>query len=83
MKFGMFFLGEYLHVITVSYLTVILFFGGGWDIPFLPFLNEQSAGWLPTLAPRSRVIWGSRSGLDDRPHHVGAMDPAPASDTTR
>src|SRR6266478_1157217 len=30
MKFGMFFLGEYLHVITVSYLTVILFFGG-WD----------------------------------------------------
>ena len=34
MKFGMFFLGEYLHVITVSYLTVILFFGG-WDLPFL------------------------------------------------
>ncbi len=34
MKFGMFFLGEYLHVITVSYLTVILFFGG-WDIPFV------------------------------------------------
>ena len=34
MKFGMFFLGEYLHVITVSFLTVILFFGG-WDFPFL------------------------------------------------
>ena len=34
MKFGMFFLGEYLHVITVSFLTVILFFGG-WDIPFV------------------------------------------------
>ena len=33
MKFGMFFLGEYLHVITVSFLTVILFFGG-WDFPF-------------------------------------------------
>ena len=27
MKFGMFFLGEYVHVITVSFLTVILFFG--------------------------------------------------------
>jgi NADH-quinone oxidoreductase subunit H len=26
----MFFLGEYLHEITVSFLTVILFFGG-WD----------------------------------------------------
>ena len=34
MKFGMFFLGEYVHVITVSFLTVILFFGG-WDFPFL------------------------------------------------
>jgi NADH-quinone oxidoreductase subunit H len=34
MKFGMFFLGEYLHVITVSYLTVILFFGG-WALPFV------------------------------------------------
>lgn len=34
MKFGMFFLGEYIHVITVSFLTVILFFGG-WDFPGL------------------------------------------------
>ncbi len=34
MKFGMFFLGEYVHVITVSFLTVILF-GGGWDFPLL------------------------------------------------
>lgn len=43
MKFGMFFLGEYLHVITVSYLTVILFFGG-WDVPFL--LDSGQGGWL-------------------------------------
>jgi len=43
MKFGMFFLGEYLHVITVSYLTVILFFGG-WDIPFVT--DQAQAGWL-------------------------------------
>jgi NADH-quinone oxidoreductase subunit H len=47
MKFGMFFLGEYLHVITVSYLTVILFFGG-WDIPFL--LDQEQSGWLFALA---------------------------------
>src|SRR3954468_14596574 len=44
MKFGMFFLGEYLHIITVSYLTVILFLGG-WDLPFIP----ESTGWFWSL----------------------------------
>ena len=43
MKFGMFFLGEYLHVITVSFLTVILF-GGGWGIPFVSMANRE--GWF-------------------------------------
>jgi NADH-quinone oxidoreductase subunit H len=33
-KFVMFFLGEYTHMITVSYLTAILFFGG-WHFPFI------------------------------------------------
>jgi NADH-quinone oxidoreductase subunit H len=47
MKFGMFFLGEYLHVITVSYLTVILFFGG-WDLPFV--LDQHQTGWLSAAA---------------------------------
>jgi NADH-quinone oxidoreductase subunit H len=46
MKFGMFFLGEYLHVITVSFLVVILFLGA-WDFPFL---NQYQTGWLPALA---------------------------------
>src|SRR5262249_30616571 len=46
MKFGMFFLGEYLHVITVSYLTVILFFGG-WDIPFIT--DQAQTGWFWAL----------------------------------
>jgi NADH-quinone oxidoreductase subunit H len=44
MKFGMFFLGEYLHVITVSYLTIILFFGG-WNIPFLLTGHQSGAFW--------------------------------------
>lgn len=33
MKFGMFFLGEFAHLITTGAL-VTLFFLGGWDIPF-------------------------------------------------
>jgi NADH-quinone oxidoreductase subunit H len=33
MKFGMFFLGEYAHLITTAGLITI-FFLGGWDIPF-------------------------------------------------
>jgi NADH-quinone oxidoreductase subunit H len=45
MKFGMFFLGEYLHVITVSFLTVILFLGG-WDFPFL---SQDQTGILSAL----------------------------------
>jgi NADH-quinone oxidoreductase subunit H len=46
MKFGMFFLGEYLHVITVSYLTVILFFGG-WDLPFI--LDQSQTGFFSAV----------------------------------
>jgi NADH-quinone oxidoreductase subunit H len=46
MKFGMFFLGEYVHVITVSFLTVILFWGG-WDFFFL---NQDQTGIISVLA---------------------------------
>jgi NADH-quinone oxidoreductase subunit H len=46
MKFGMFFLAEYFHVITVSFLTVILFFGG-WDFPFL---NIEQTGYIAAFA---------------------------------
>ena len=33
-KFVLYFLAEYTHVVTVSFLTVLLFFGG-WHFPFL------------------------------------------------
>ncbi len=54
MKFGMFFLGEYLHVITISFLVVILFFGG-WDLPWV--LDQTQTGWLAALA-KMAVICG-------------------------
>ena len=34
MKFALFFLGEYTHMITTSFLMVILFFGG-WHFPWI------------------------------------------------
>src|SRR5262249_37327244 len=41
----MFFLGEYTHMITTSFLMVILFFGG-WHFPWVA---EADAGWLVKL----------------------------------
>ena len=72
MKFGMFFLGEYLHVITVSFLTVILFFGG-WDVPFL--LDQDQTGLVLCRSSRC-VVMLVKVGADDRLHHVGPLDPA-------
>jgi NADH-quinone oxidoreductase subunit H len=54
MKFGMFFLGEYLHVITVSYLTVLIFFGG-WHLPFL--LDQSQTGLVPAIL-KTLVLMG-------------------------
>jgi NADH-quinone oxidoreductase subunit H len=46
MKFAMFFLGEYTHVITTSFLTVILFFGG-WHFPWIATDASDYAGaWV-------------------------------------
>ena len=46
MKFALFFLGEYTHVITTSFVTVILFFGG-WHFPWIATPESAYAGaWL-------------------------------------
>jgi NADH-quinone oxidoreductase subunit H len=45
LKFAMFFLAEYTHVITISFLTVIMFFGG-WHFPWIA--RPDSAYWGAT-----------------------------------
>ena len=44
-KLACFFLGEYTHMVTTSFLMVILFFGG-WHFPFLA---DATGHWLPKL----------------------------------
>lgn len=46
LRFVMFFLGEYVHVVTVSFLMSILFFGG-WYFPWIATTESSYAGaWL-------------------------------------
>jgi NADH-quinone oxidoreductase subunit H len=49
MKFGMFAFAEYLHMITVAFLAVILFFGG-WHLWLVaPFTEGNQMTWLGAL----------------------------------
>lgn len=43
MKFALFFLGEYTHVVTVGFLMAVLFFGG-WHFPFIAEASSAYAG---------------------------------------
>jgi NADH-quinone oxidoreductase subunit H len=53
LKFGMFFLGEYAHMITNSALMIALFFGG-WHLWLFPNIENQS--WWAALA-RFGIYW--------------------------
>jgi NADH-quinone oxidoreductase subunit H len=48
MKFAMFFLGEYTHMITTSFLFVILFFGG-WQFPGVLSIDNWFVAWVVKL----------------------------------
>jgi NADH-quinone oxidoreductase subunit H len=50
LKFGLFFLGEYTHMVTTSFLMAVLFLGG-WHFPGLP-----ETGWLAVVL-KLIVIW--------------------------
>lgn len=67
MKFGMFFLGEYVAITLISALTVVLFFGG-WLGPWLPPVVWFA---LKTLVFLSVFIW-LRSALP-RPRYDQLM----------
>ena len=48
MKWALFFLGEYIHMITGSAFVVLLFFGG-WELPFVHVFPGVAEGWLEGL----------------------------------
>ncbi len=45
MKFAMFFLAEYAHLVTGSAVLVALFFGGWAPVPFTALLADNTAWW--------------------------------------
>lgn len=48
LKFGMFFLGEYAHMLTSSALIAVLFLGG-WHFPWIPWTQPDSVAWYSVL----------------------------------
>jgi NADH-quinone oxidoreductase subunit H len=57
LKFGLFFLGEYTHMITTSFLVAILFLGGWEILPFINWPGPQDNLYL-NMAIKVAVLFG-------------------------
>ena len=90
MKFSMFFIAEYAHVVTASALMATLFFGG-WDIPFWPgddmFRHEgawirgfdESGAPIPTspsvlITLLTLAAFSVKTGFFPPPLHLDSVD---------
>jgi NADH-quinone oxidoreductase subunit H len=58
LKFVMFYLGEYIHMVTTSFLMVVLFFGG-WHLPWVSDLGGQ--GTVLNYVARFLIMGGKVS----------------------
>lgn len=54
LKFGLFFLGEYAHMITGSAFIAVLFLGG-WHLPWLPWTQPEATSLLAVIIKMSVV----------------------------
>src|SRR5205814_2152210 len=57
-KFALFFLGEYTHMITTSFLAVAFFFGG-WHFPWVATTEQTSLGWIVVKV----IVFGVKMAL--------------------
>ena len=74
MKFAMFFMAEYVHMITASAVIATLFFGG-WHVPWLVEPGDTGLGASLLMVAAFTV----KTGVFPVSVSVGALDPAPFS----
>ncbi len=58
MRFGLFFLAEYLNIFAVSCLATVLFLGGGLPIPFASFPADLAGGTTFSLLLADSILLG-------------------------
>ncbi len=58
MRFGLFFLGEYLSVFAISCLATVLFLGGGLPLPFVAFPADMVGGTTFSILLADVILLG-------------------------